>query len=201
MTTWILIRHGESTANLARRLSGWHDVELTKTGVEQARAAGELIAHHSVDRVISSDLRRAAETARHAIAVWAEARGAAPPPLTLTPALRERDLGSLQGKHIDTLRATNQMSPLLGWDTAPPGGESLETVITRSIPALLSIDGPGCVAVFAHGGVIRGLMGLLSSAPLSEVGVRKIPNATPIFVELGEGGWGEQAARHGLFPR
>jgi broad specificity phosphatase PhoE len=68
MTTWILIRHGESTANLARRLSGWHDVELTKKGIGQARSAGALIADHPIDRVISSDLRRAADTARHAMA-------------------------------------------------------------------------------------------------------------------------------------
>lgn len=199
MTTWILIRHGESTANLARRLSGWHDVELTKKGIRQARAAGEMIANHPIDRVISSDLRRAADTARHAMAVWAEARGAAPPSIETTAQLRERNLGRLQGGHIDKLRAAGRLSPLLGWDTAPPDGESLQTVIARCIPALLSVDGPGCVAVFAHGGVIRGLTGLLEGVPLSEIGVRKVPNAIPIPVELHEGDWGRLAAAHGLF--
>ena len=199
MTTWILIRHGESTANLARRLSGWHDVALTDKGIAQARRAGEMIKHHPIDRVISSDLQRAADTARHAIGIWAEARGVEPLPVQTDRNLRERNLGTFQGRSIDKLREDGRISALLGWDTAPPGGESLRTVITRCIPALLAHDGPGCVAVFAHGGVIRGLTGLLEGVPLSEIGVRKIPNAIPIPVELEEGAWGRLAAVHGLY--
>lgn len=201
MTTWILIRHGESTANLARQLSGWHDVELTKKGIRQARSAGEMIAHHPIDRVISSDLQRAADTAKHAMAVWAKGHGVESLPVQTDPRLRERNLGDLQGKSIDKLRASGRLDVLLGWETAPRGGESLHTVIARCIPALLSVDGPGCVAVFAHGGVIRGLTGLLEGVPLSEIGVRKIPNAIPIPVELEEGGWGRLAAIHGLFTK
>ena len=198
MTTWILIRHGESTANLARRLSGWHDVALTQTGIEQAEAAGEALARHPIDRVLSSDLQRAAKTAEHAMAVWARARGASPLPVHNDPRLRERSMGSFQGKSIPKLRAEGQFGVLLGWDSAPPGGESLLDGITRSIPALLEADGPGCVAVFAHGGIIRGLTGLLEGVPLEDIGVRKIPNAQPIVISLEVGGWRRLAAAHGL---
>ena len=199
MTTWILIRHGQSTANLARRLSGWHDVALTDKGISQARKAGEMIADTPIDRVISSDLQRAAETGRLAMAVWAEQRGVAPLPIRTDPRLRERDLGRLQGKSIDRLRKTGGLAPLLTWNEAPSGGESLRQVIARCIPAMLEIDGPGTIALFAHGGVIRGLTGLLEGVPLEEIGVRKIPNAIPIPVELEIGGWGRLAARHGLY--
>jgi bisphosphoglycerate-dependent phosphoglycerate mutase len=34
----VLIRHGESTWNLENRFTGWTDVDLTPTGVEQAKA-------------------------------------------------------------------------------------------------------------------------------------------------------------------
>ena len=39
----VLIRHGESTWNLENRFTGWTDVALTATGVEQAQAAGRLL--------------------------------------------------------------------------------------------------------------------------------------------------------------
>ena len=40
----VLIRHGESTWNLENRFTGWTDVDLTPQGVEEARAAGRLLA-------------------------------------------------------------------------------------------------------------------------------------------------------------
>ena len=39
----VLIRHGESTWNLENRFTGWTDVDLTPTGVEQAKNAGRLL--------------------------------------------------------------------------------------------------------------------------------------------------------------
>lgn len=39
----VLIRHGESTWNLENRFTGWTDVDLTPTGLEQAKNAGRLL--------------------------------------------------------------------------------------------------------------------------------------------------------------
>jgi len=39
----VLIRHGESTWNLENRFTGWVDVDLTPTGVKQAKRAGQLL--------------------------------------------------------------------------------------------------------------------------------------------------------------
>jgi 2,3-bisphosphoglycerate-dependent phosphoglycerate mutase len=37
----VLIRHGESTWNLENRFTGWTDVDLTETGIAQAKTAGK----------------------------------------------------------------------------------------------------------------------------------------------------------------
>ena len=39
----VFIRHGQSVWNLENRFTGWTDVDLTPTGVEQARAAGAVL--------------------------------------------------------------------------------------------------------------------------------------------------------------
>jgi len=57
----VLIRHGESTWNLENRFTGWTDVPLTDTGVEQARQAGRLLkeAGYEFDLAYTSVLKRA----------------------------------------------------------------------------------------------------------------------------------------------
>ena len=45
----VLIRHGESTWNLENRFTGWTDVDLTETGVEQAKQAGRLLKAEGYD--------------------------------------------------------------------------------------------------------------------------------------------------------
>jgi 2,3-bisphosphoglycerate-dependent phosphoglycerate mutase len=60
----VLIRHGESTWNLENRFTGWTDVALTPTGVEQATQAGQLLkaAGFEFDVAYTSVLKRAIHT-------------------------------------------------------------------------------------------------------------------------------------------
>ena len=60
----VLIRHGESQWNLENRFTGWHDVDLTDAGREQARAAGRTLreAGFEFDQAYSSVLTRAIRT-------------------------------------------------------------------------------------------------------------------------------------------
>lgn len=43
MHTLIMIRHGQSLWNKENRFTGWADVDLTAQGINEARAAGELL--------------------------------------------------------------------------------------------------------------------------------------------------------------
>ncbi|MEO8122655.1 MAG: 2,3-diphosphoglycerate-dependent phosphoglycerate mutase [Burkholderiales bacterium] len=91
----VLIRHGESTWNLENRFTGWTDVALTATGVEQAREAGRLLKAegYDFDVAYTSVLKRAIWTLWHALEemdrVWL--------PIVNDWRLNERHYGALQG--------------------------------------------------------------------------------------------------------
>jgi 2,3-bisphosphoglycerate-dependent phosphoglycerate mutase len=91
----VLIRHGESTWNLENRFTGWTDVELTPTGVQQARDAGTMLkeAGYDFDVAYTSVLRRAIWTLWHSLdtmeRTWL--------PVVNDWRLNERHYGGLQG--------------------------------------------------------------------------------------------------------
>ena len=58
-----VIRHGESEGNQLGVFSGWHQHNLTEKGREDARTAGRIISKVKFDKVYSSDLKRAMQTA------------------------------------------------------------------------------------------------------------------------------------------
>ena len=58
-----LIRHGQSVLNFSKRHSGWSMLPLTEKGFEDARRAGEKLKDIPFDRIYSSPLIRAVQTA------------------------------------------------------------------------------------------------------------------------------------------
>ena len=91
----VLIRHGESTWNLENRFTGWTDVDLTPTGVEQAKNAGKLLKAEGYDFDIAytSVLKRATRTLWHCLdemdRTWL--------PVVNSWRLNERHYGALEG--------------------------------------------------------------------------------------------------------
>ena len=63
MTRFILVRHGESQANLENRFAGQIDIPLTETGLTQAECTGEYLKNEKIDVFYSSELSRAHDTA------------------------------------------------------------------------------------------------------------------------------------------
>ena len=60
----VLLRHGESTWNKENRFTGWHDVDLTDRGRDEAREAGRLLTEggYVFDVAYTSVLKRAIKT-------------------------------------------------------------------------------------------------------------------------------------------
>jgi len=91
----VLVRHGQSTWNLENRFTGWTDVDLTDTGREEARQAGQLMLQekYEFDYVFTSVLKRAIRTLWIALdamdAMWL--------PVERAWQLNERHYGDLQG--------------------------------------------------------------------------------------------------------
>ena len=65
----LLVRHGETEWNAARRLQGQADIALSDRGRDQARRLRPVIEALRPDRVVTSDLLRAAETFVDLVAV------------------------------------------------------------------------------------------------------------------------------------
>jgi 2,3-bisphosphoglycerate-dependent phosphoglycerate mutase len=118
----VLIRHGESTWNLENRFTGWVDVDLTPTGVEQARRAGRLLkeAGFDFDIAYSSVLKRAIWTMWHTLdqmdRTWV--------PVVTHWRLNERHYGGLQGLNkAETAKQYGDEQVLVwrrSYDTPPP---------------------------------------------------------------------------------
>lgn len=95
MKRLVMLRHGQSEWNLENRFTGWHDVDLTEQGREEARAAGQLLRAHgyTFDRAYTSVLKRAIRTLWLALdamdAMWV--------PETKSWRLNERHYGALTG--------------------------------------------------------------------------------------------------------
>ena len=121
----VLIRHGESTWNLENRFTGWTDVDLTETGVEQAKTAGRLLRAegYEFDVAYTSVLKRATRTLWHVLdemdRTWL--------PVVHSWRLNERHYGALQGLNKAETAKQYGDDQVLVWrrsyDTPPPALE------------------------------------------------------------------------------
>ena len=159
MRRLFLVRHGESEWNAVRRLQGQADIALSSQGEAQAIALASTVAQLAPDRVITSDLRRAHQTA--SLLGYPDARQDA--------RLREVNVGDWTGLPIADIIAADAEA-YRGWRAgtfAPPGGEHWQDFSLRTATAVLSESGTAKrLLVVCHGGVIRALLQtLLGLAP------------------------------------
>lgn len=141
--TVALVRHGRTAWNHERRLQGRTDIPLDDHGREQADVAGRLLARGRWDRIVSSPLRRAAETA------WIIQARIGAPGLEIDDAFVERDFGDAEGLQVGDASER--------WVSGDyPGAESWEDLQRRAHVALDSVFArEGLTVVVAHGTFIR----------------------------------------------
>lgn len=148
-----LVRHGTTEWNDTGRYQGWSDTPLSEGGrAEAARLRGRL-AGERFDRVVSSDLVRARETAEIAVpgvVIETDRR------------LREMHFGAWEGLTWDECTARDGDLPAR-WTAdpascAPPEGESVAEFEARVAAALDALPADGNVLVVAHAGTIHAVL-------------------------------------------
>ena len=189
----MILRHGESEANRSGQFAGWRDVPLTRRGRAQARKAGRGLRGIHFDKAYSSKLSRAADTLDLAL----EGAGQAGIPTRRTQALNERRYGIMEGQTRPEAIARYGLDRVTTWrlslDTAPPGGESLKEVERRAggfvdREVVRDLEAGHNVLLAAHRHTIRALMGHIEGLSEAERAAVEVPNATPLFYQLGDDG-------------
>lgn len=152
----IWIRHGETEGNQMKRYIGHLNEPLAETGKAQALKLAETLSHEEIDFVVTSDLKRATETAHPFLQKHPGL------PVEVTPSLRECSFGIWEGK---TYQEAEELAKDAWWNWihdpirfAPPKGESLMDLHHRLLRFLRELEQKrprDTVAIFTHGGPIR----------------------------------------------
>ncbi len=145
-----VIRHGESETNKAEKWTGWLDVHLTDKGKDDANKAGDFLKQVSFDKVYSSDLVRARETAEIAVCGCQ---------YETCELLREINIGSLGGKPLSVV-TDEQRADIAKNGYVAFGGEAKKEFNDRVVAFMKKLEGLNCenVAIFSHGGWLREML-------------------------------------------
>jgi broad specificity phosphatase PhoE len=140
-----LIRHGETEWSRTGRHTGRSDIPLTAHGRSEARQLAAILAGRTFDRVWSSPLARARETA--ALAGFGSC-------VEYLDDLSEWDYGEYEGRTTDEIRLSEP--DFNTWTAHIAEGESLAQVAGRSQRVLeRAIAERGSSLLFAHGHLLR----------------------------------------------
>ena len=179
-----LIRHGQSVMNFEKRHSGWSMLPLTEKGFDDARRAGERLKDIPFDRIYSSDLTRAVQTAQTALP------GCEPIRLEL---IRERSCGHVMERFFDDCAAEYgdaYWQARRSCDWRPFGGDSPNMVRDRARDFLrmLEDDPADNIAAFTHGGFIGHVIEQVLGFPL-DLSRFAVANGAVIHIRYDEDHW------------
>jgi 2,3-bisphosphoglycerate-dependent phosphoglycerate mutase len=142
----VLLRHGESVWNKENRFTGWTDVGLSEKGMEEARAAGELLRRegYDFDLAFTSVLKRAIKT----LWIVLEDMDRMWIPTQKSWRLNERHYGALQGLDKAETAAKFGDAQVKIWrrayDTPPPPLEDGDPRLEINDPRYAEL-GPGAL--------------------------------------------------------
>ena len=213
MAKLLLLRHGESTWNRENRFTGWTDVDLAPSGIEEARNAARALKAdgYDFDIAYTSVLKRAIRTLWIALdeldRMWL--------PVEKSWRLNERHYGALQGLSKAEMAAKFGEAQVLTWrrsyDIAPPAldrtderyegkdaryagvsvprTECLKDTVARVLPYWNATIAPAVragkrVLIAAHGNSLRALVKHLDAIGDAEIVGLNIPTGIPLVYEL-----------------
>lgn len=160
--TIVLIRHGETKWNAEKRWQGHVNIPLNENGRNQAIGIGLELERHSLQRIFSSDLLRARQTAELIV-------GKRSIPLQFAPELREVNVGEAEGLNQEEMIERFGELSLTSWgsielkdlDFAFPGGETKRNALRRVkefLNWIVTSSAEERIGVVSHGMLLRTLL-------------------------------------------
>ena len=218
MAKLILTRHGQSLWNAENKFTGWVDVPLSEMGRAEATIASCKLKDYRVRVCFTSMLFRAIETAIIILTEvddicdgripiikheaddedwhgWDQYNGDPEQELPVYPTaiLDERYYGELQGLNKAETAAKFGKEQVQIWrrsyDVAPPGGESLEDTVNRTVPFFqnrilkLLMEGNN-VLIAAHGNSLRSIIKQLENLSEEEIVKVELGTGIPIVYDI-----------------
>jgi ribonuclease H / adenosylcobalamin/alpha-ribazole phosphatase len=168
MVRIFLVRHGETAQNIQMRYLGLSDEPLTDKGQQQALRAADALSKLSVRTVVTSPLRRAADTA-------AQIQKSCGVELRQESRLAEGSFGRWEGLTRDEVLQLGKVDAelLTRWETdpacAPPEGESIQNIQDRivSLADELKCEFAGSsIVLVSHVGPIKAFLAAVLDIPL-----------------------------------
>ncbi|MGA3059199.1 MAG: histidine phosphatase family protein [Candidatus Bathyarchaeia archaeon] len=166
-----VFRHADTTDNSNGIFSGWRDPDLTLKGLLQAQDVAKQLEQEKIDYAFTSHLLRAKRTLEIVLKPHLNV------PIFMDDRLIERCYGTLQGKSKVKLAAEKPewfTKVHRGYDFAPPKGESLMMVESRTLPFVVQLErwfqhNPGNVAISCHGNSMRPIRRIFEQLSLEQM--------------------------------
>ncbi len=180
----VLWRHGQTDWNIENRFQGHSDIPLNSTGVAQAKRAAPLLMSLRPQKIVSSDLIRAIQTAQ-ALSEISKLN------VEIDAGLRETNGGKWEGKTGSQNRAEDyeRFVTWLDGNDEPAGetGERRSEIANRAVTAIEKALGENeTLIVVTHGGTARTVIGKMLGLPMNQwSAVGGLSNASWSILERG----------------
>ena len=196
MKNILLIRHGQSEWNKLNLFTGFKNVDLSEQGVEEAIKASENFKELGIkfDLVYTSVLSRAQKTSEIILKELGQHEDLKKKSKIIEHiALNERDYGDLTG--LDKKETADKYGDeqvhkwRRGYSDRPPGGESLEDVVSRvksyydsEILPQIHSELNSNILIAAHGNSLRALLLVMKVYKIDEINSVELSTGVPIHI-------------------
>lgn len=177
----IITRHGETEENRAGIIQGHLPGHLSETGIEQAKKVALRLKDEKIDFIYSSDLDRAANTAKEIAKFHSDV------PIEFVKDLREKFLGEWQGKSKKELGFTSNTSLV---EFFPKDGETSEELFNRAsnfLHKILSHHHNDTVLFTAHNGINKAMIAVITGKSPDDIkSIENLHNTSVCIFDIDE---------------
>ncbi len=181
MITLLLIRHGETDANVERRYIGHTDAPLNANGHRQAKELKAALAEHAICAIYHSPFQRTRDTAAQLGAV-----------LQADLRLSELHFGDWEAHTYEEIAERDLLFAWYDdpWNIAPPNGETLcqlDERLTAWLTDIIARHDGQTIAVVSHGGPLRWLLAKYEHRDTAQFHSLRLPPGGFAILRLCEG--------------